>query len=113
MFRGLISPLQGNARRGDMVQITQKIAAVQVVVVAGEEGTEEGAAHEEDIEEVRPRNFKGGIRSLFNPCVNAMRRRPYWLSCMEGSYSEVWEATDQKQGKTAWNWVEMPKIGWK
>ena len=28
--------------------------------------------------------------------------------------AEVWEATDKnKRGKTAWNWVKMPKIGWK
>ena len=31
-------------------------------------------------------NFKGGIRSLFDHCVNAMGRRPYWPSCMEVSY---------------------------
>ena len=33
-----------------------------------------------------PRNLKGGIRSLFYSCVNAMgQRRPYWPSCMEVS----------------------------
>ena len=24
-----------------------------------------------------PRNLKGGIGSLFDPCINAMERRPY------------------------------------
>ena len=33
-----------------------------------------------------PRNSKGGIGSLFDPCVNAMRRRPYCPSGMEASY---------------------------
>ena len=33
-----------------------------------------------------PRNLKGGIWSLFEPCVNALGRQPYCLSCMEGSY---------------------------
>ena len=27
-----------------------------------------------------------GIGSLFDPCVNAMGQRPYWLSRMEVSY---------------------------
>ena len=36
-----------------------------------------------------PRNFKGGIGSLFDPCVNAMGRRPYWPSRMEVSYCKV------------------------
>ena len=36
-----------------------------------------------------PRNFKGGIRSLFEPCVNAMGRRPYWPSHMEVSYCTI------------------------
>ena len=34
----------------------------------------------------QPRNLKGGIGSLFDPCVNAMGRRPYWPSRMEVSY---------------------------
>ena len=28
----------------------------------------------------KPKEFEGGIRSLFDPCVNAMGRRPYWPS---------------------------------
>ena len=32
------------------------------------------------------RNLKGGIGSLFDPCVNAMWRRPYWPSRMELGY---------------------------
>ena len=32
------------------------------------------------------RNLKGGIGSLFDPFVNAMGRRPYCSSRMEGSY---------------------------
>ena len=32
-----------------------------------------------------PRNLKGRIVSLFDPCVNAMGRRPYWPSHMEAS----------------------------
>ena len=32
------------------------------------------------------RNLKGGIGSLFDPCVNAMKWRPYWPSHMEVSY---------------------------
>ena len=32
------------------------------------------------------RNLKGGILSLFDPCVNAMGQRPYWPSRMEVSY---------------------------
>ena len=38
------------------------------------------------IYQLLPRNLKGGIGSLFDPCVNAMGRRPYWPSCMEVSY---------------------------
>ena len=34
----------------------------------------------------QPRNLKGEIGSLFEPCVNAVRRRPYWQLCMEVSY---------------------------
>ena len=34
----------------------------------------------------KPRNLKGGIWSLFNPCVNAMGPRPFWRSRMEVSY---------------------------
>ena len=37
-------------------------------------------------QELIPRNLKGGIRSLFDPCVNAMGRRPYCPSRMEVSY---------------------------
>ena len=33
-----------------------------------------------------PRNLKGGIGSLFDPCVNAMGRRPHCPSRMEVSY---------------------------
>ena len=33
------------------------------------------------------RNFKGGIRSLLEPCANVMGRRPYWPLRMEASYS--------------------------
>ena len=33
-----------------------------------------------------PRNLKGGIRSLFDPCVNATGHRPYCPSRMEVSY---------------------------
>ena len=33
-----------------------------------------------------PRNLKGGIRSLFDPCVKAMGQWPFWQSCMEVSY---------------------------
>ena len=33
-----------------------------------------------------PKNFKGGIRSLFDPCVNTMGQRPYCSSRMEMSY---------------------------
>ena len=33
-----------------------------------------------------PRNLKGKIGSLFDPCVNAMGWRPYWPSHMEASY---------------------------
>ena len=36
--------------------------------------------------EVDPRNLKGGIGSLFDPCVNTMGQRPYWLSRTEVSY---------------------------
>ena len=32
------------------------------------------------------RNLKRGIGSLFDPCVNAMGRQPYWPSHMEVSY---------------------------
>ena len=32
------------------------------------------------------RNFKGGIGSLFDSCVNAMGRRPYWPSREGESY---------------------------
>ena len=32
------------------------------------------------------RKLKGGIGSLFDTCVNAMGRRPYWPSRMEESY---------------------------
>ena len=32
------------------------------------------------------RNIKGGIWSLFDPCVNAMEPRPYWPSRMEVTY---------------------------
>ena len=35
---------------------------------------------------VSSRNLKGGIGSLFDPCVNAMRRQPCWPSRMEVSY---------------------------
>ena len=35
---------------------------------------------------VVPKEFKRGIRSLFDPCVNAMGRRPYCPSHMEVSY---------------------------
>ena len=30
------------------------------------------------------KELKGGIMSPFDPCVNAMWRQPYWLSCMNG-----------------------------
>ena len=36
--------------------------------------------------QLNPRNFKGGIGSLFDPCVNAMGQWPYWPSRMEVSY---------------------------
>ena len=32
------------------------------------------------------RNFKGGIRSLFDPCINAKGWQPYWPSCKEVNY---------------------------
>ena len=32
------------------------------------------------------RTLKGGIGSLFDPCVNALRQRPYYVSRMEVSY---------------------------
>ena len=32
------------------------------------------------------KEFKGGIGSPFDPCVNAMRQQPYWPSRMEVSY---------------------------
>ena len=35
---------------------------------------------------VKSKEFKGGIKSLFDPYINAMRWRPYWLSGMEVSY---------------------------
>ena len=35
---------------------------------------------------IKPRNLKGGIGPLFDPCVNAMGRRPFWPSRMEVSY---------------------------
>ena len=35
---------------------------------------------------IRLRNLKGGIGSLFDPCVNAMVRQPYCPSRMEVSY---------------------------
>ena len=34
----------------------------------------------------QPKEFKSGIESLFDPCVNAVGRRPYCPSCMEASY---------------------------
>ena len=36
-------------------------------------------------DEAIPRNLKGGIRSFFDPCVNAMGWRPYCSSRMEVS----------------------------
>ena len=30
-----------------------------------------------------PRNLKGGIGSLFDPCVNAFESGPFWWLCME------------------------------
>ena len=36
-----------------------------------------------------PRNLKGGIGSLFDPCVNAVGRRPYCPSRMEVSYCTI------------------------
>ena len=35
---------------------------------------------------IKSRNLKGGIRSLFDPCVNATTRQPYFPSRMEVSY---------------------------
>ena len=36
--------------------------------------------------QAHPRNLKGEIGSLFDPCVNAIGRRPYCPSRMEVSY---------------------------
>ena len=36
--------------------------------------------------ECKSRNLKGGIGSLFDPCVNVVERRPYCPSHMEVSY---------------------------
>ena len=42
------------------------------------------APHSRQLSQFEPRNLKGGIRSLFDPCVNAMGRQPYCSSHMEG-----------------------------
>ena len=49
-----------------------------------------------------PKNLKGGIGSLFDPCVNAKGWQPYWPSYMEVSYCTF--------GFAAVNWRDLRKV---
>ena len=50
-------------------------------------------------DDIAPRNLKGWTGSLFDNCVNAMRRRPYWPSRMEVSY-----CTFGHRRRNFWKW---------